>query len=122
MAQPVDITATILSLTGSELPGAQGRSLLPAIDAQAMVREVAYTSRYPILDGLVSPCVITTPEWSYHYWPGQPDDERLYRLPDDPGQEHDLRTERPEVARELRAGYLEWLGTQNAELRDWLPV
>jgi arylsulfatase A-like enzyme len=120
MAQPVDVTATILALAGAVLPGAQGRSLLPAIDAKAMVRDVTYTSRYPILDGLVSPCAITTQEWSYQYWPGQPDDERLYHVPTDPGQARDLRAARPEVARDLRAGYLAWLGEQNANLRDWL--
>jgi arylsulfatase A-like enzyme len=120
MAQPVDLTATILALTGTDLPGVQGRSLLPAIDANAVVRDLTYTSRYPILDGLVSPCVITTAEWSYQYWPGQPEDERLYHLPSDPGQERDLRAERPEIAQELRAGYLDWLGEQNREMRDWL--
>ncbi|HEX2185481.1 MAG TPA: hypothetical protein VHN78_08240, partial [Chloroflexota bacterium] len=48
--------------------------------------------------------------------------ERLYHLPSDPGQERDLRHERPEMARELRAGYLTWLGEQHAEMRDWLQA
>jgi arylsulfatase A-like enzyme len=121
-AQPVDVTATILDLAGAQLPGAQGRSLLPAVDggAAGAVRETAFTSRYPILGGNVTPCAVTTAEWSYQYWPGQPDDERLYHLPTDPGQEHDLRHEQPEIARDLRAAYLGWLGEQNPDVRDWL--
>ena len=63
---------------------------------------------------------MTTAEWSYQYWPGAPEQERLYHLPSDPGQEHDLRAERPQVARDLRALYLDWLREQNPELCGWL--
>jgi arylsulfatase A-like enzyme len=120
LAQAPDVTATILDLAGTTLAGAQGQSLLPAVDGTAPTREVVFTSRYPILNGLVSPCVITTAEWSYQYWPGQPDDERLYHLPSDPGQASDRRAERPELAHELRATYLGWLGEQNPALSGWL--
>jgi arylsulfatase A-like enzyme len=119
-AQPPDVTATILSLAGAELPGAQGRSLLPAIDGLAPTRELAFTSRYPVLNGNVTPCAITGEEWSYQFWPGAPEDERLYHLPSDPGQRHSLRAERPEIARELRATYLGWLSEQNPDMCDWL--
>jgi arylsulfatase A-like enzyme len=123
LAQPPDVTATLLDLAGlgpAALPGLQGRSLLPAIYGAEAGPEAVYTSRYPILDGLVSPCVVTTAEWSYQYWPGEPESERLYHLPSDPGQGHDRRAERPEVAGELRARYLSWLREQNPELCAWL--
>jgi hypothetical protein len=84
--------------------------------------DAVFTSRYPILDGLVSPCVVTTAEWSYQYWPGDPDGERLYHLPSDPGQDADLRRERPEIARDLRARYLGWLRQQNPDLCAWLET
>jgi arylsulfatase A-like enzyme len=124
--QPPDVTATVLDLAGAELSGEQGQSLVPAIDGQSGngtqdgPREVAFTSRYPILAGEVTPCAISTVEWSYQYWPGAPDKERLYHLATDPGQQHDLRAERPEVAAELRADYLGWLAGHNPEMADWL--
>ncbi|HEX2184682.1 MAG TPA: sulfatase, partial [Chloroflexota bacterium] len=70
LAQAPDVTATILELAGAELPGVQGRSLLPVVDGRTGGREIAFTSRYPILAGEVTPCAITTAEWSYQYWPG----------------------------------------------------
>jgi arylsulfatase A-like enzyme len=123
LAQPPDVTATLLDLAGlgqAALPGAQGRSLLPAIDGAAEGPQAVYTSRYPILEGRVSPCAVTSAEWSYQYWPGAPEQERLYHLPSDPGQERDLRAERPQVARDLRALYLDWLRGQTPELCGWL--
>jgi hypothetical protein len=81
---------------------------------------VAFTSRYPIIAGEVTPCAVTTAEWSYQCWPGSPDNERLYHLPSDPGQAHDLRAARPEIARDLRSAYLGWLAEHNAEMADWL--
>jgi arylsulfatase A-like enzyme len=144
LAQAPDVTATILALAGADLPGTQGRSLLPAIDAAAGAGgtgaagglpsdaageagagatqgwDVAYTSRYPILAGEVTPCAITTAEWSYQYWPGSPHHERLYHLAADPGQQRDLRHDRPDVARDLRDRYLGWLEAQQPEMAGWL--
>ena len=128
LTQPPDVTATLLDLAGlgpEALPGLQGRSLLPVLDGALPAGgapDAVFTSRYPILDGMVSPCVVTTEEWSYQYWPGDPDGERLYHLPSDPGQDTDLRPERPEVARELRARYLGWLRQQNPDLCGWLET
>jgi arylsulfatase A-like enzyme len=122
LAQPPDVTATILALAQAELPGVQGRSLLPTIDGGEAPRELAFTSRYPILAGEVTPCAITTLEWSYQYWPGAPEKERLYHLASDPGQEQDLRATQPEVARELRAAYLGWLREQHAAMATWLQA
>jgi arylsulfatase A-like enzyme len=128
LAQAPDVTATLLDLAGlgpEALPGLQGRSLLPALDGAVppgAAPDAVFTSRYPILDGLVSPCVVTTEEWSYQYWPGDPDGERLYHLPSDPGQAEDRRRERPEIARELRARYLGWLREQNPDLGGWLET
>jgi arylsulfatase A-like enzyme len=122
IVQPPDITATILALTETELPGLQGRSMLAAIEGDDAMRDVAFTSRYPFLAGEVTPVTVTTPEWSYLYWPGSPDKEQLYSLASDPGQERDLRHDQPEMARELRARYLGWLREQNADLADWIEA
>jgi len=44
LAQSIDVTATIMDLAGAELPGAQGRSLLPMVkDPAAKGREVVYS-------------------------------------------------------------------------------
>jgi arylsulfatase A-like enzyme len=120
VAQPPDVTATILEMTGAELPGTQGHSLLGAIDRGTGARELAFSSRYPILAGEVTPCTITSAEWSYIYWPGSPENERLYDLRSDPGQERDLRQERPEIARDLQRDYLGWLAEHNPDMRGWL--
>jgi arylsulfatase A-like enzyme len=125
LAQPPDVTATILDLAGlgnGALPRLQGRSLLPVIDGGEAPHELAFTSRYPILAGEVTPCAITTAEWSYQYWPGAPEKERLYHLASDPGQEHDCRATHPEIARDLRAAYLGWLREQQADMAEWLQA
>jgi arylsulfatase A-like enzyme len=116
LAQPQDVTATVLDLFGQSMPGVLGRSLVPAIEDGAGVRELAFTSRFPLVGDRFTPTTITASEWSYQYWPGSPEDERLYHLTDDPGQQRDLRAERPEIARELRAAYLGWMREQNPDL------
>ncbi|HEU5317425.1 MAG TPA: sulfatase [Chloroflexota bacterium] len=118
--QPVDVTATILDLAGAELPGSQGHSLLPVATGGPAAREVTFTSRYPLLAGEVTPTTITTAEWSYQYWPGSPEKERLHFLPQDPAQAVDLRSEKPEIARDLRATYLGWLRQQDPDIAAWL--
>ena len=120
--QPVDVTATVLELAGAELPGAHGNSLARLADGGRGGREATFTSRHPLLAGEVTPCAITTAEWSYQYWPGSPEKERLFHLPDDPGQSRDLRQERPGIARDLRATYLGWLRQQNPDMVTWLEA
>jgi arylsulfatase A-like enzyme len=120
LTQPQDVTATILDLFGVEMPGVQGHSLLPVLEGAAPARQVTYTSRYPLVGDRFTPTTITTEEWSYQYWPGQPENERLYHLPTDPGQERDVRAEHPDLVRELRAGYLGWMREQNPEMAGWM--
>jgi arylsulfatase A-like enzyme len=119
-AQPQDVTATILDLFGATLPGVLGHSLLPAIEGGRGSRDLAFTSRFPLVGDRFTPAAITTAEWSYQYWPGSPADERLFHLPTDPEQARDLRASRPEVAEELRDAYLGWLRQQNAAMADWM--
>ncbi len=120
LAQLPDVTATILALAGQEMAGVQGQSLLPAIDGSGTGKEVVYTSRYPILANEITPCAITTAEWNYQYWPGSPQHERLYHLPSDAAQQHDRRSEQPELCRELATSYLAWLEQQNPAMAGWL--
>ncbi len=121
-AQPPDVTATVLELFGLTMPGVLGHSLLPSIEGQRAPREHAFTSRYPLVGDRFTPATITTAEWSYQYWPGAPEDERLFHLPTDPGQERDLRTARPEIARDLRAAYLGWMSEQNPQMAAWMTA
>ncbi|HET6317153.1 MAG TPA: sulfatase [Chloroflexota bacterium] len=120
LAQPVDVTATVCDLAGVDLPGSQGRSLVPIAGGGRVHRDATFSSRYPILAGEVTPCAITTGEWSYQYWPGSPEKERLFDLRSDPGQQHDLRQDKPEIARDLRTTYLGWLAEQNPDMVTWL--
>jgi arylsulfatase A-like enzyme len=120
LAQPPDVTATILELAGATLPGTQGQSLVAAATGGSNGRGATYTSRYPLVGGFVTPCTITTAEWSYQYWPGSPENERLYDLRVDPAQANDLRQSNPEIARNLRSEYLGWIGEQNPDMRAWL--
>ena len=67
-----------------------------------------------------TPTTITTQEWSYQYWPGSSEDERLYHLSLDPGQQRDLRAEQPNIARDLRAAYLGGMREHNPQMAEWM--
>src|SRR5688572_12483607 len=122
MAQPQDVTATVLDLFGLSMNGVLGGSLLPSLEGGAPAREHAFTSRYPLVGDVFTPTTISTAEWSYQYWPGSPEDERLYHLASDPGQERDLRADKPEIARDLRAAYLGWMREQNPQMAEWMEA
>jgi arylsulfatase A-like enzyme len=120
LAQPQDVTATVLDLFGETMPGLLGHSLVPVIEGDRGARELAFSSRFPLVGDRFTPTAITSAEWSYQYWPGSPEEERLFNLAADPGQARDLRAERPEIARDLRDAYLGWMRQEHPQMADWM--
>ncbi len=156
-AQPVDIMPTLLELAGIPIPDrVQGRSLLPYLEGKEDERGFAVSS-WSIMHGPGRPSTLTTEEWAFIYagaWPEgeKPDLARpiltpavdsgfrtewpyaeeqlvteLYHLPSDPGQTHNLITERWDIAVELHQKYmtfLEQVGTpdQYRKYRQGFPA
>ncbi len=114
----VDLLPTMLDLCGLPVgEGLPGRSLLappPAEDAPA-VRFLELVRFYRPREGAEEP--FSEPD--FHSWAARKGDykymrlarrrgERLYFLPDDPGEKRDLSAERPEKTVELRAEVEGW--------------
>ena len=117
LVQPVDFLPTILDLAGIPAPeGVHGLSLAGELSGNASDagRELAVTSgglRYvsaPTTGTYAALPAITDGEW-YLATGGRFRKAKLYHMPDDPLQENDLRAERPEIAKALHTGYMDWL-------------
>lgn len=59
---------------------------------------------------------VRTAEYRYVLYPGY---TGLYHLPTDPGEEHNLTTERPALADSLRAMYADWFAAMQAAREDY---
>ena len=55
LAQPQDVTATVLDLFGETMPGVLGHSLLPVIEGRRGPRELAFSSRFPLVGDRFTP-------------------------------------------------------------------
>lgn len=119
--QNVDIWPTLLELLGlPPLPEAQGRSLVPLIEAAAW-DELAVSERlaYSHIDqhwGRVGqapqPLVsVTRGSQRLFHHPGAEEKDELYDHADDPGEQTDLAASQPERVAELRALAQEYLAT-----------
>jgi len=147
LAQPPDLTATILELLDAKNLGTlQGESLFPLLRGEDVVsRDFAVTSP-SIIRGPVSGqrITVTADEWALIFAgnseeslkdnPGrQQNFERLenlagkvrnelYNLSKDPRQQRDIFEEEKDIAKELHSKLLEFLkkiGTQEGYLRYW---
>ena len=147
IVQPVDLMPTLLDLAGADIPGGvQGKSLAPLLrGGTAAGRDMAITSPTIIHKG-TGRCrisVTTDDGWAFICAPhiqgsGEVLDRavdglekretltqvasELYYLPDDPGQQHDVIGEHPEVANELRqrlVAFLIEMGTAPELVAPW---
>jgi arylsulfatase A-like enzyme len=93
--QLVDVLPTLLDALGLPIPAhVQGRSLAALLDSDVPVD-------HPVFSQWESRKLraLRTEEWTYiRTWSG----ERLYHLPDDPDEHHDVSAERPKVLAQLR--------------------
>lgn len=135
IAEPVelvDLTPTILSLLELPIPAnVQGQDLGRLMRGQPLDRNTVF------VDGLMGGVPVTRDRkpsnataafdgelWSYiaQVDPGQPGaiefqiigEPELYRLAEDPGQQHNLIAEHPEIAAELRQRMLDWYDANRA--------
>jgi arylsulfatase A-like enzyme len=111
----VDLVPTVLELLDVPAPpGLQGRSLVPAWQGGA-------SSPYVFMEAgtrTPSQLVIRKGPWKLVRFRAREDRERfarngveLYDLSQDPGERRDVRSEHPEVARELEEALARWVAT-----------
>lgn len=115
-AQTLDVGTTLLALAGlSPLPGARGVNLCEVEGDEGRVRFMeSYGGLAPDIPGVRQLVQDTEPlrravmkeGWKLHVMPSQPSE--LYYLPDDPGEEHNLRAHHSERVSELKALLDQW--------------
>jgi len=113
LAQHVDLFPTIAHLLGLPLPSdTHGVDLVAALDNRARPpRELVVNSvTLPVSEKIRAYATVTDGEYAL-LCAGDQARPELYRLPSDPGQEENLITQKPQVARDLHARYLEYLET-----------
>jgi arylsulfatase A-like enzyme len=129
LALPVDVFATVLDAAAvpPDAPirrGMDGKSLIPAMAGDGpTLRDAAYTSRHAFLQRRPTPVTMSTPEWSYVYWPGgHGARSELYHLPTDERQERNVIAEHEDLAADLRRDYLAWFRERSPEIAAWIEA
>ena len=103
----IDVAPSILDLLEiGPPPEAQGSSLLPLIDESTDERAPVYLAVSRAEPGLRA---VRKGSWKYIRDLGSSRGDRLFDLASDPGEQHDLRLARPDVAKELAAHLDEYL-------------
>jgi uncharacterized sulfatase len=116
LVSDVDLFATILDFAGAKIPArSTSRSLRPRLEGHggaARERIFAETPEYRdpawrAADGpakllhLARAWFVRTPEWRF-VWYSEGDRSELYRIEEDPTEQHDVAAEHPDVTGELR--------------------
>ena len=139
LVQPPDILPSVLEFLDVSVPDAvQGKPFWPLVAGGGKIREYAFSNRYtsptrPADDGatfdgwvgtdrVVEPGTVTSDEWAFICAPqGLPSE--LYNLKDDPDQQRNCIDAHPQVARQLRQAWLDFLeehGASEERLRPFL--
>lgn len=145
--QPPDLMPTFLELTGAPDPGTMhGKSLVPILEGKSVPRREFAVTSPTLIPGAVAGAraTITTDEWAF-ICAGRPSEagefetlavdglvkrqmvgevlpSELYHLPSDPRQMHNVISQHPRVAAELRqtfVSFLESLGTNAEFIEPW---
>ncbi|SDE80932.1 sulfatase [Halorientalis regularis] len=94
----IDVPPTLYDLLGVETPEAvQGRSLEPLMAGEEREEQVVVCTASG--GGMLA---TRTPEWKL-LWDREADTVELYHLTEDPGEEHDVSAESPEIVEQFRA-------------------
>ncbi|MBC8461287.1 MAG: sulfatase-like hydrolase/transferase, partial [Deltaproteobacteria bacterium] len=146
IVQPPDILPSILEFMGIPVPShIQGTSFWPLVTgSQDKIHDYAFSSRFPpaagdasytpvegaTFDGWVGsdrnvePSTVTNNEWAYLAAPqGMPSE--LYHLKTDPDQENNVIDDHPDVAKQMRHAWLEFLenhGAPQTRIRPFLDA
>jgi len=130
LAQPTDLMPTILQLAGATDPGTmQAKSLVPVIAdlggaQRTAVHDIVVTSRSLSLPASVLPRVtVNDGEWAFMCGPAGVS-PRLYHLPTDPAQAHDVLASNCSRARDLHGrliAFWQSIGVAEAILSAWRP-
>jgi len=133
IAAHVDLAPTVLDLAGSNTAGLDGRSLAPALrreEQEDADRRLVLQTHRGLDPKPYQNAAIVSQKWKLVAGPGTFSDEawphsddpplELYDLENDPGEEHDLADERPEIVEALKADYAAWFASVMAE-RNFAP-
>ena len=146
IVQPTDILPSALEFLGIPVPaGVQGKPFWPLVDDEnAVVHDYAFSSRFPptasdptytpiegaAFDGwvgsdrIVEPSTVTDGRWAFICAPqGLPSE--LYDLQMDPGQENNVLSEHPQVAKRMYDAWLTFLrehGAPEARIRPFVDA
>ena len=115
-----DLYPTLLALAGLPPDPRQhvdGISLVPALAGEQLSRGAPLFWHYPHYgnQGGAPFGAMRDGDWKLIEW-FEDDRLELYNLHDDPGEQHNLATDEPEKARELRAKLVAWRAETHAVL------
>ncbi|MBV7332712.1 sulfatase-like hydrolase/transferase [Chloroflexi bacterium TSY] len=135
LVQPVDLFPSVLDFMDLPIPHhVQGQSFWPLVAREkSTLRDYAFSSRFPptagdasyvpvqgaVFDGwvgsdrIVEPSTVTSDEWAFLCAP-QGGPSELYNLQSDPAQMHNVIDQHPEIARQMKKAWLEFLEAHGA--------
>lgn len=132
LTSAVDLMPTVLELMGQGIPSrVEGKSLVPMLNNPLLPGHEYVISSLPFINagdtdlsvdhvrrqGLTtSMSTISTKEWSLLYDP-EPGGSELYNLESDPGQQNNIISQRPEIARELHQIFVKFMLETNVPKR-----
>ena len=139
LTSALDLAPTMMDMAGLEAPDYMlGRSLVPLVKGRPFEpAEVVITAHPPanpgtslaVVDDILRDVVewqaitVTSQEWTMlHSARGEP--VELYHLPTDPGQEHNMADDHPEVVKDLMGHFvreMERAGASETDLAPRLP-
>ncbi|WP_420434523.1 sulfatase [Candidatus Poriferisocius sp.] len=107
LTELIDVTATILDYTGTEIEEIDGRSLRPIFEhAESQIRDATTCTEHQHRS-------IRTDQWKYIHNVQSPDDpHELYNLFEDPDETTNLIDSEPSIAEDLLQGLVELLGAE----------
>ncbi len=114
LVELIDLTATLVAIAGTDMPGAQGRSLLPIVRGEASPGR----HREFVVSELGERLMLRTEEWKLVVIGADLQPQSLWNMADDPDEMHNRAAE-PEMAgviASLRAHIRDFLAATPADL------
>ncbi len=117
----IDVLPTLAELCGVPLPEGldlDGRSLVPLLKGQGewQPRTLFVHSQRIEFPQQWRKCAVMTDRWRLV------DGKELYDMQSDPGQQHDVAAQHPEVVQQLRNAYLKWWDHISERFDDYVRI